>query len=57
MTNSENYKAARARLDKAKTREELIKLDQSFTRLYDAGVLTPQEYMKLDTSIMKKMFK
>lgn len=52
-----DYKTAKNRLNKAKTKLDLERLDKSLARIYDAGVFTESEYQKLTVSVMVKMAK
>ena len=52
-----NYQAMARRIEKAKTIIDLNKLDSSMNRLWDAGFLTPNEFMRLDLKIVDKKIK
>lgn len=52
-----NYTSAKERIKKANTQYDLSKLDESFTRVYNAGQLTPNELARLDELIIDKRIK
>jgi len=41
------YESALARLARAHTAQDLEQLENSFTRLYNAGIFTDNEFMRL----------
>ena len=53
MTNE--YKSALDRLARAYTAQDLEQLENSFIRLYNAGIFTEREFMRLDAKIADKM--
>ena len=50
------YKTIANRVNKALTTEDIKKLEISLDRLYNAGILTPNEYMRIDNLIMRKLY-
>lgn len=51
-----NYKTMANRVRKAWTTEDIKKLEISLDRLYNAGIFTPNEYMRIDNLIMRKLY-
>jgi hypothetical protein len=51
-----NYKTMTNRVRKAWTTEDIKKLEISLDRLYKAGIFTPNEYMRIDNLIMRKLY-
>lgn len=51
---SNEYKSALDRLTRAHTAKDLEQLADSFTRLYNAGIFTDQEFMRLDGKLVDK---
>ena len=51
-----NYKTMTNRVRKAKTTEDIKKIETSLDRLYNAGIFTPNEYMRIDKLIMWKLY-
>ena len=51
---SNEYKSALDRLARAHTAQDLEQLDNSFKRLYNAGIFTEQEFMRLDGKLVDK---
>ena len=49
-----NYTAMAQRISKAETVEEIRKLERSLDRLYNAGVFTVKEFIKLDGKMVDK---
>jgi len=49
------YESALARLARAHTAQDLEQLENSFTRLYNAGIFTDNEFMRLDGRLVDKM--
>ena len=52
---SSEYKSALSRLARAHTAQDLEQLENSFTRLYNAGIFTDKEFMRLDGRLVDKM--
>lgn len=52
---SNEYKSALSRLARAHTAQDLEQLENSFIRLYNAGIFTDKEYMRLDGRLVDKM--
>ncbi len=51
-----NFETMANRVNKAWTTEDIKKLEISLDRLYNAGILTPNEYMRIDNLIMRKLY-
>jgi len=51
-----NYKTMTNRVRKAKTAEDIKNIETSLDRLYNAGIFTPNEYMRIDKLIMWKLY-
>ena len=51
-----NFETMANRVRKAWTTEDIKKLEISLDRLYNAGILTPNEYMRIDNLIMRKLY-
>ena len=49
-----NYAAFTARINKTKTLADCAKLEKSWERLFNAGIFTTNEAMRLDCKIMDK---
>ena len=47
-----NYASMAARIRKAKSWADIVKLESSLVRLYRAGVFTPNELGRLDSLLM-----
>ncbi len=47
-----NYATMAARIRKAESKADLARLESSLTRLYNAGVFTPNELGRLDFLLM-----
>ena len=52
---SSEYKSALDRLARAHTSQDLEQLENSFVRLYNAGIFTDKEFMRLDGKIVDKL--
>ena len=52
---SSEYKSAMTRLAITHTAQDLEQLENSFTRLYNAGIFTDKEFMRLDCRLVDKM--
>ena len=52
-----NYESAISRLEKANTIDQLHLLENSFARLYSAGVLNRSNFLKLDDLLCEKIAK
>jgi len=50
-----NYKSATHRVNNANTNSDLEQLVNSFTNLYNLGLLTESEYQRLDIKIVDKL--
>ena len=50
-----NYKSAVHRINNANTSGDLKQLINSFTNLYNLGILTESEYQRLDIKIVDKL--
>ena len=51
---SNEYKSALDRLARAYTAQDLEQLENSFIRLYNAGIFTEREFMRLDGKMVDK---
>ena len=51
-----DYKTMTNRVRKAWTTEDIKKIEISLDRLYNAGIFTPNEYMRIDNLIMRKLY-
>lgn len=49
-----NYTAFTARIRRAKTRQDIVRLHTSLTRLYDAGIFNASQMGRLDQLIVDK---
>ena len=54
---SSEYKSALSRLARAHTAQDLEQLENSFTRLYNAGIFTDAEFSGLDSKVMVRLIK
>lgn len=52
---SSNYKSAVHRINNANNSGDLEQLINSFTNLYNLGILTESEYQRLDIKIVDKL--
>jgi len=52
-----NYQAMAQRIAKANTVEAIDKVETSLNRIYDAGILTVSELMRLDSKLVDKRIK
>jgi len=50
-----NYTSFKTRINKATTLQDLDRLDISLDRLWNAGVFTQAEFIRLDSAILDKM--
>ena len=50
-----NYKSAVHRINNANNSDDLEQLINSFTNLYNLGILTESEYQRLDIKIVDKL--
>ena len=49
-----NYKSALERIDKVKDMEALMRLEESFERLYRIGIFTEKQFLELDYIMLHK---
>lgn len=56
-TTKTNYQSCLERIQKANTVDGLYKLESSFDRLYDTGILSDKELYKLSGKVMQKIAK
>jgi hypothetical protein len=49
------YQSALERINKANDEESLLQLEESFERLWNAGVFTVNEFSKLDDKLLSKL--
>ena len=52
-----NYSSFRKRVDKATNLDDIKKLNKSLDRLWNAGIFTQAEFIKLDHLVMLKQDK
>jgi hypothetical protein len=50
-----NYQTLLKRIKAAKNKRELLRIDQSATRVYDAGQLTQSEFSRVCVKVMEKI--
>ena len=48
------YRTITTRIKRAKTTDDFARLESSMVRLYDAGLLTPSQLMRLDCILMER---
>jgi len=49
-----DYISFKTRINKAKTQQDLDRLDISLDRLWNAGIFTQSEFIRLDSAILDK---
>lgn len=49
-----NYQTALQRIDKVKNMEALMRLEESFERLYRNGIFTEKQFLELDYIMLHK---
>ena len=48
------YRAISARIRCAKTSSDIVRMDKTLDRLYNAGILTPNQFGRLCTLLMER---